>query len=75
MNTITLKGFLRNIQYSHTINGVEYNKAELIVPNDTSEDDILSIRFKKFSKTYSKRVAYIRCRNGIVCNFLYSIII
>ena len=52
MNTITLKGFLRNIQYSHTINGVEYNKAELIVPNDTSEDDILSIRFKKFSNPY-----------------------
>lgn len=54
MNTIKLKGIIRNIQYSHTINDVEYDKAELVVKRDDGEDDVLSLRFKKFSNVYTE---------------------
>lgn len=54
MNEIKLKGILKNIKYSHTINGVEYNKADLIVKNQQYDDDVLSLRFKKFSNKYAE---------------------
>lgn len=54
MNTIKLKGVIRNIQYSHTINDVEYDKAQLVVKREDGEDDVLSLRFKKFSNIYAE---------------------
>lgn len=53
MNVIKLKGLLRNIQFSHNIGEVEYDKADLIVPRSDGKEDTLSIRFKKFSNHYS----------------------
>ena len=53
MNKIILKGIIRNIQYSHNIGDIEYNKADLIVSRDGRED-ILSLRFKKFSNHYTE---------------------
>lgn len=53
MNEIKLRGYIRDIQNSHTINGVDYDKANLIVPNPyTNEDDIISLCFKHFSNHY-----------------------
>lgn len=52
MNKIILKGMIRNIEYSHTIGTVEYEKAELVVPKTKGEEDVLPIRFKKFSNRY-----------------------
>lgn len=52
MNKIILKGLIRNIEYSHTIGTIEYNKAELIVPKANGEEDVLPLRFKKFSNKY-----------------------
>jgi len=52
MNEIILKGMIRNIEYSHTIGNVDYDKAELIVPKDNGEEDVLQLRFKKFSNRY-----------------------
>lgn len=54
MNQITLKGFLRNIRPSHSINGVDYDKADLLVKRKDGKEDVLSIRFKKFSNPYSE---------------------
>ena len=54
MNEIKLRGYLRDIQHSHTINGVDYDKANLIVPNvHTNDDDIITLCFKHFSNHYS----------------------
>lgn len=53
MNKIILKGIIRNIQYSHNINDIEYNKADLVVSRDNRED-VLSLRFKKFSNHYTE---------------------
>ena len=52
MNNIILKGLLRNIEYSHTIDGVEYNKAQLLCSRDKGREDVINLRFKKFSNPY-----------------------
>ena len=51
MNKIKLKGVIKDTQYSHTIGDVEYYKSNLIVPKENGED-ILSLRYKKFSNKY-----------------------
>lgn len=53
MNEITLKGKLTGIEYSHTLNDIEYDKAYVSVRKDNlPDDDVIPIRFKKFSNYY-----------------------
>lgn len=52
MNMIRLKGVLQNIQDSHKINDIEFSKAHLIVPRADGKEDVLNVRFKKFSNPY-----------------------
>lgn len=52
MNTIRLKGILTNIQESHSIQGIEFSKANLIVHREDGKEDALNLRFKKFSNPY-----------------------
>lgn len=54
MNNIRLKGVLRDIQDSHQINEIEFSKAHLIVQRDDGKEDVLNIRFKKFSNPYQE---------------------
>lgn len=54
MNNIKLKGVLTNIEYSHVIQDIEFNKAKLIVRREDGKEDILNIRFKKFSNPYQE---------------------
>lgn len=52
MNEIKLCGIIKNIQPSHIIEGVQYNKANLIVPRNNGQEDIINLRFKSFSNPY-----------------------
>ena len=52
MNQIKLKGLIRNIQPSHVIKDVEYEKADLVVKRKDNKEDVISLRFKKFSNPY-----------------------
>ena len=52
MNTIKLKGIITNIEPSHVIQDIEFSKANLIVKRTDGKEDILNIRFKKFSNPY-----------------------
>ena len=54
MNTIRLKGVLRDIQDSHVINDIEFSKAHLIVSRDDGKEDVLNVRFKKYSNPYKE---------------------
>ena len=55
MNKITIrKGIIKNIQYSHSINDVEYDKADLLVKRKDGKEDLINIRFKKFSNKYNE---------------------
>lgn len=53
MNNIQLTGTIRNIEYSHTINDVDYDKADLVVQNGEN-DEVISLRFKKYSNVYQE---------------------
>lgn len=52
MNKITLKGFIRNIEYSHNIQDIEFCKAELISQQDNGKENIINLKFKRFSNPY-----------------------
>ena len=52
MNEIILKGLIRDIEDSHNIGDISYGKANLIVPRENGIDDIISLRYKKFSNNY-----------------------
>ena len=54
MNTIKLKGILTNISSSHEIGGVEFCKANLLVKRVDGREDLINIRFKKFSNPYNE---------------------
>lgn len=55
MNKVTLRGYLRDIEYSHNIGDIEYEKANLICPNASGrEDDIVSLKYKKYSNRYKE---------------------
>ena len=54
MNNIQLKGLLRNIQPSHKINDIEYDQADLIVSRSNGKDDIITLKFKKYSNKYKE---------------------
>lgn len=54
MNKINLKGILTTIEPSHVIQGIEFNKAHLIVSRTDGKEDVLNIRFKKFSNPYEE---------------------
>lgn len=51
MNNIILRGIINNIQYSHTIDDVEFYSAT-IVNNNNGHESINSIKFKKLSNPY-----------------------
>ena len=53
MNEVILKGQLKNIQYSHTIDNVEYSKASIICKRvNSNKEDNINIKFKNFSNNY-----------------------
>ena len=54
MNFIYLKGIVKNIQYSHTIDDVIFNKADLMVKRPNGEEDLIIIKFKAFSADFKE---------------------
>lgn len=54
MNEIKLNGYLKNIQPSHTIGNVYYDRADLVVPRPNGKEDIVRLVFKRYSNTYNE---------------------
>lgn len=52
MNEIVLNGILKDIQPSHVINGVCFDKAKLLCKRDNGQEDVINLRFKSFSNRY-----------------------
>lgn len=52
MNKVILQGTIKNIAPSHSINGIEYDKANIIVDRGNGREDIINLKFKKFSNPY-----------------------
>lgn len=51
MNEIKLKGKISNIEFSHVINEIEYQKANLLVSREDGEHDTIPLRFKSSCNT------------------------
>lgn len=54
MNEVILSGMFRNVQHSHTINNIEYDKADIVVARKNGVEDVLPLKFKKFSNKYTE---------------------
>lgn len=70
-NRIHLHGIIKDYEYSHKINDVEYEKANLIVKRMDGKEDIINLRFKKSSNPYKELneidlVGYVRSYSRIV---------
>lgn len=52
MNSIVLSGVLKDIQHSHEIDGINFDKAKLIVKRATGQEDVINLRFKSFCNKY-----------------------
>lgn len=52
MNNIALSGIIKNIDYSHTIEDVIYNKALLLVTIEDGYEDVINLKFKSLSCPY-----------------------
>ena len=52
MNEIILSGTIKNIQHSHSIGEVEFDKAQLICTRDNGREDVINLKFKSFSNPY-----------------------
>lgn len=53
MNKIVLRGQIRDIQHSHNVGDIEYNKANIVCKRQDGKEDILTVKFKKFSNPYN----------------------
>lgn len=54
MNEAIFRGILKDIQPSHNIGDVSYDKAKLIVKRDNGQEDVLNLRYKSFCNNYNE---------------------
>ena len=52
INSVKLKGILKEIGHSHDIDGVSFSKAKLICKRQNGQEDIINLRFKSFSNKH-----------------------
>lgn len=54
MNEIIMKGILKEVEDSHTIDGIHFNKAKLICKRSSGQEDVINLRFKSFSNNHAE---------------------
>ena len=54
INEIYLRGVLKEIEPSHDIDGISFNRAKLISKRENGQEDVLNLRFKSFSNKYKE---------------------
>ena len=55
MNTIAVQGYIRDIEFSHDVGTIDYEKASIVCPGvNGREDDLFLIQFKKLSNKYKE---------------------
>ena len=52
MNEINLRGVIKDIQPSHTIDDISFYKAKMICKRENGIEDVINLRFKEFSNKY-----------------------
>lgn len=54
MNNIVLNGIIKDIEHSHTIDDIKFDKANLIVKRINGAEDVINLRFKSYSNKYKE---------------------
>lgn len=54
INTIKLRGILKEIEHSHDIDGVSFDRAKLICKRSNGQEDTINLSFKSFSNRHKE---------------------
>ena len=54
INDVFLRGVIKEIEPSHNIDGISFNKAKLICKRYNGQEDMINLRFKSFSNHYQE---------------------
>lgn len=54
MNNAIFRGILKDIEPSHNIEDIEFNKAKLLVKRVNGSEDVINLRFKSFCNKYKE---------------------
>jgi hypothetical protein len=54
INEVVLHGIIKDIQPSHTIDNITFEKAKLICRRDNGKEDVINLRFKSYSNRYKE---------------------
>lgn len=71
MNRIVLRGIIKNIEPSHTIDDIIFNKAKVICRRANGQEDIINLSFKSFSNKYKENDEI--CISGNLRSYSYKI--
>ena len=55
MNEVTLQGVIKDIQYSHSIGNINYEKADILVKRENGKEDLIPIKFKDYFNRYHEK--------------------
>lgn len=70
INDIYLRGTLKDIEHSHDIDGISFNRAKMICKRANGREDIINLRFKSFSNPHSDGDEV--CLQGNVRSYSYK---
>ena len=71
INDVILKGIIKDIQPSHVIDGVSFDKAKLICKRENGKEDVINLRFKSFSNPYKDNDEV--CIKGNLRSYSYKV--
>lgn len=54
MNEIVMSGVLKEVEHSHNIDGINFDKAKLICKRANGQEDVINLRFKSFSNQHNE---------------------
>lgn len=54
INDVFLTGIIKEIEHSHDIDGISFDKAKLLCKRSNGQEDTINLRFKSFSNHYSE---------------------
>ena len=70
INDIFLRGTIKEIEHSHDIDGISFNRAKLIAKRANGQEDVINLRFKSFSNHYKENDSV--CLKGNVRSYSHK---
>lgn len=71
MNNVVLEGVLKNIKYSHSIQGTDFDGAQLLVKNSKGQEDIINLKFKSYTNKHQENDTV--CLQGNLRSYSYRV--